>query len=667
MAAVTATGTGGGTIDVNTIVSQLMTIEQRPLTLLDNKEAGFQGQLSAYGTLRGALSTFQSSASALGTLAKFQAFSASSSDSTILSGTASKTASAGSYNIDVSVLAQAQSIVSAGQSSATAAIGTGLQTTLTIQFGAITGGSLTNGAYTGATFTQDGTAASGTVTIDSSNNSLQGVRDAINKANLGVTASIVKDGSASPYRLVLTSESSGASHAIRIGVSGDSTLQSLLGYDAGGTQNLTQTGTAKDAQLTVNGVSVTSATNSFSDTIEGVSLTAIKVGAATLSVGRDTAGATSAVASFVKSYNDLNATLANLTKFDATTKTGGVLIGEATVRTVQSQVRSVLTASLSGLSTGGYQTLSQIGLSFQRDGSLSIDSTKLTAALTTNGDDVAALFSAVGGPTDSLVHFSSSTAATKAGAYAVNITQLATQGKLAGFAPAGLTITAGVNDQLSVSVDGISSTVQLSAGTYTAATLAAHLQAAINGTSAFSAAGTSVSVAQSLGTLTVTSKTYGAASLVSVAGNGADNLFGTTPTLSNGLDVAGTINGSVATGAGQTLTGQKGSAIEGLSLDINGGIVGDRGTVNFSRGYADQVNTLITGLLGTTGALQGRTDGLNRSIGDIGKQRTAVSTRLDAIEKRYRAQFTALDQLVSSMQSTSAFLTQQLAALPGSG
>jgi flagellar hook-associated protein 2 len=127
--------------------------------------------------------------------------------------------------------------------------------------------------------------------------------------------------------------------------------------------------------------------------------------------------------------------------------------------------------------------------------------------------------------------------------------------------------------------------------------------------------------------------------------------------------VAGTIGGLAASGSGQILTGA-GDAID-LKLTVRGGASGDRGVVNYAQGYAYQLDRLVQQLLDNGGALAGRTEGINRSVRDIGSRREALERRLDMIEKRYRAQFTALDTMIASMTKTSNFLTQQLANLPG--
>jgi flagellar hook-associated protein 2 len=657
----TATAPSG--LDVAGTVSQLMTVERQPLALLDRKEAGYQATLSAYGNVKSALASFQTAMSGMSNLSKFQALSATAADATILTASANSSAVPGSYAVQVGSLAQAQTIAAVGQTSASAAIGAAATTTLSFQFGTISNGSLSAGIYSNATFTQDATQATGTVTIDSSNNSLQGIRDAINAANLGVTATIVNDGSAAPYRLVLASNTTGASKSMKISVAGDAALQGLLAYDPAGTQNLTQSSAAKDAALTVNGIAISSASNTVTGAIQGATLNLAKAGTTTLAVARDAGAVQSAVQTFVAAYNDVHKTLTDLTAYNAATKTGAVLLGDSTVLTLQTQIRSALSSTLTG-SGGSLTSLSQIGVALQRDGTMALDAAKLTTAIANNFNDVAGLFAAIGKPTDSLVNFVSSSTNTKPGSYAVNVTTLATQGNTAGSAAAGLTISAGVNDQLLMVLDGVSATVTLPAGTYTASALAAQVQATINGTAAFSAAGAAVNVTQSAGVISITSNRYGAGSGVNVTGNGLFNLLGGAPTTAAGVDVAGTINGVSATGAGQTLTGTIGTATEGLKIQVVGGTTGARGTLNFSQGYAYKLNALAGNFLNSTGPVASRTDGINKSIKDIGKRRDAFNLRMVDVEAHYRAQFTALDVMLSNMSQTSNFLTQQLASLP---
>lgn len=843
----------GSNLDVNSIVRQLMAVEAQPLTKLATKEASYQAKLSAYASLRGGLSAFQTAIGALSSPSKFQSYSSSTSESGIVSATTSSQAVPGTYNINVTQLAQSQTLTTSGQTSTTTAIGTG---TLTFQFGTIsaagttlssavasggiaagslsingttivtdastnsakalatqinlvssttgvtataqttdtgalgaftataggtytltvdgvdiitngaagtdgatidtrltdatvlanlqtagisfsgsaaagtlkftkadgsnvaiqesgggtTGGFTTtigigttktftssvylspgnvtiggsdptlagftagtmpeNGVYSNSAFTQDASQASGTVTIDSTNNTLQGIRDAINKANIGVTATIVSDGSASPYHLVLTSKKTGVTSSMKITATGDAALQDLLAYnpaDAAG-QKLTETTAAKSTALSVNGIAISSTTTTVSDAIQGVTLKLSKSGSTTLTVSRDTNGITSAVNGFVKAYNDINKTLKDLMAYDPETKQGGPLIGDATVRSVQTGIRQLLSKSIPEL-TGNIKTLSDIGVSFQKDGTLSVDSTKLQNAITNNFDQIAQLFAAYGTTTDSLSSFVSSTSATQPGTYAVVLTQAATQGTLKGNADltAGSTVI-DAGTKMNFTVDGTTASVELTAGTYSSSELAAMVQSTINGTTAFTDLDISVQASiDSNGFLNVVSDRYGSASNVSVvsdAGTSATVLFGASSTSEVGKDVAGTIGGITATGSGQHLTGATGSVTEGLKILIQGSTIGSRGTITFTRGYADQFTKLIDSYIGTSGTIASRTNGINQSIKDIGKSRESLTERLEAVEKRYRAQFAALDKVISGMSQTSSFLTQQLANLP---
>ena len=656
--ALSSPGIGSG-LDVNGLVSQLMALEQRPLSLLNTKEAKLQAQLSAYGSLKGALSSFQSAVAALATPAKFTAVKASVADSTVLTASAASTASPGSYSIEVQTLAQAQKLKSDTFEATSETVGTG---SLTIQFG----------TYSGGSFTLNPEKSAKTVTIGSANASLAGVRDAINAADAGVSASIINDGTG--YRLVIASEDAGVANALKITVADDDLDNtdaaglSRLVYDAstGGTTNLTQTVLAQNATAVIDGIAISKSTNTWTDAIEGVTLNLLKEGeTTTLKVAKDTAGTKAAVESFVKAFNDLNATLTSLSKYDAASKQASILTGDATVRSVQGQLRSLFNTALP-TAGGGLTSLAEIGVTFQTDGTLKLDSSKLTAALNDSAKDVATLFAAVGKPTDSLVSFVSSTTDTKNGNYAVNITQLATQGKAVGQGNAALTINAGSNDALSLTVDGVAVSVTLNAGTYlTTAALAAEIQSKINGASALSSAGSSVTVTESGGKLTVTSGRYGSASTVAVTGgNAASDLFGGT-TETAGVDVAGSIGGIAASGSGQALTGAGDAS--GLKVSITGGATGDRGTIGFARGYADLLDKLVGRMLENDGLVDGRMDGINASIKELGSRREALASRLVQIEKRYRAQFTALDTMIASMTQTSNYLQQQLANLPKAG
>jgi flagellar hook-associated protein 2 len=661
---ITASGAGSN-LDVNGIVSQLMAVERRPLDLLARREADYQAKLSAFGTLKGALSAFQSAMQGLSDPAKFQAIKAGAADDSILNATANVKGKAvpGSYSVEVQQLAQQQKVSSDGFASLSSVVGSG---TLTIQYGTYDNG--TN------TFSLNSAKAAQTIRIDPSSNTLSGVRDAINAANAGVSATIINDGAGN--RLVLTVKDTGAANSIRVtvndddGTNLDSTGLSQLAYDPAATtgsgRNLTQVQAAQDAKLQIDGIAISKPSNIVTDAIEGLTLNLLKSNAGsptTLDVARDTAGVKASVEAFVKSFNSINQTLKDLGGYNSATRKGGILQGDSTALSIQRGIRATLTAAV-GQIPGSFASLSQLGVSLQKDGSLALDSAKLQAAMDSGFDQIGGLFAMRGTSSDSLISYDGASEKTVAGNYALAVTQLATRASLTASQAAGLIITAGINDQLNINVDGVVASVTLAAGTYGSAdALAAEVQSKLNGAASLSTAGVSVLVSQSAGVLNIASAHYGSSSSVGLSGgNGASNLIGVAPVITAGMDVAGTINGVAATGSGQMLTA--GEAADGLRLAINGGPLGARGTINFSRGYADQLNKLATNLLATDGIIAGRVDGINGSIKDLDRRQEDFTNRLSTTEARYRAQFTALDTMLSSLNQTSQFLQQQLAALP---
>ncbi|TAL52632.1 flagellar filament capping protein FliD [Pandoraea sp.] len=670
---VSSPGVGSG-LNVNALVTSLMQPAQDKLTLLKSQQQSYQTTLSAFGALKSALSSFQASLSSLSDPSQFLQLSADSSDKTVVTATAASGAQAGNFSVNVSQLAQAQSLSAAGVASTTSAIGSGTPTKLTIDFGTISGGTLSNGTYSGASFTQNAAQQSLSVTIDSSNNTLQGIANAINAANGGVQATIVNDGSSTPYRLVLTSTATGQNMSMRISASNatgsgspDSAIAGLLSYDPTGTQDMTQTAAAQNAQLTVNGLAVSSSTNTVSGAIQGVSLNLLKAGTATVTTANNTAGVTSAVNGFVSAYNTLNSAISSLTAYDSTGQNTGALLGDPTVQLIQNQIRSVLDNPLPGVGQSALSTLTQVGVQFQADGSLSVDSTKLQNAVNNNFSQLASLFATNGTATDSLVSYLGSSASTQAGQYAVNVTQAATQGSATGSVTLGAsTVIDSTNNTLNLTLDNVSSSVTIPAGTYTASALASAIQSAINGNTTFANAGSTVAVTQSGGVLKFTSNRYGSASNVSfTGGNGYTALIGTT-TNTTGLDIAGTIGGYATTGSGQTLTGAPGTAVAGLQISVQGTTTGNRGTLNFSQGYASLLSSQITGFLGNSGALTSATNSLNQTITSLTKAQTDWQAQMTQMQNTYLAQFTALDATISQLNSTSNYLQQVLGTSTGS-
>lgn len=633
----------GSNLDVNSIVTQLMSIEKRPLTLLDKEEASYQSKVTAYGTLKGAMASLQSAMQGLATATRFQAQVAAPADPTVFTASTTNAATPGSYTVDVGLTAQSQVLAATGVASDQ------------------------NASSTGVLQIKVGSGATQSITIDASNNTLAGVRDAINSAHIGVTATIVNAGGATPYKLVLNADATGATNTLVV----TNGLAAGELYDA--IASLAEVRVARDATLTVNGVAVTSASNTVASVISGVTLNLLKSGSTTLTVTRDSASVQSAVNTFVQAYNDVNKTIANLTAYNAASKQGGALLGDSTAQGLQSRIRAMLGQALTG--TGGsYTTLSQVGVSFQKDGSLTVDSTKLAAAISTNFADIPAVFAVHGKSSNSLLSLASSSASSQAGSYVVTITAAAARGTAtAAGAPAASTVIDGTNDGFSVTIDGVASgALTLAHGTYTATQLAAALQTSITGATAFTSAGIAATATLSGGKIVLASASFGTASTVaSIAGTALTALGFTGSESGSGTNVAGSfsLNGSphAAAGSGQFLTGVAGSAAADLKIQYSGNAAqvaaGPTTTLDFSRGFAARLAALATDVLDSAGALAGRSSGLAKSIANVGQRRNGVNQRLLDTEARYRAQFSALDTLLSRLNQTSSFLTQQLASI----
>lgn len=637
----------GSNLDVNSIVTQLMALERRPLTQLDSKEAAFQAQLSAFGSLKGAVATFQSSLSALRSPSRFESFRAQTGNAAVVAASAATTAAAGNYTVNVGTLAVPQVLQAAGVASMSTAGSTG---SVSLQLG--------NGPLR-------------SITVDSSNNTLAGLRDAINAAQDDVEAVIVNDGSASPHRLLLTAARGGTTNTITL------THNLNAGVLKDALDGITQAQAAVNASVTVNGVAISGAANQLVDAIPGITLTLNGTGTTTVTVSRDTAQTQTAVQTFVKAYNDLSATVSTLTAYNATTGRGGLLVGNSTAINVQTQLRATAGSALAGIS-GDLTRLSQIGIEFDRNGRLTLDSARLNSAIANKPDDIASLFALRGRPDNNQVQFLSSGAATQAAAYELHITAAATRATVgAGSAAAATTVIDGNNNSLSLSLDGIASgSLSIAHGSYTPAQLAAAVQSAINGSGALAAAGASASVELSGGNLVITSARYGSASAVtSLSGSALAALGYGGGEAATGSNVAGNfkIGNQIisASGNGQVLRAAAGAPADELVVRYTGSTASTlntpMATINLSEGYAVTLDRLATRLLADNGALDSRSDGLTRSIEDISAQRTRINNRLADTEARIRAQFSALDTLISRMSTTSNFLAQQLSRLPGAG
>jgi len=382
---------GGSVINVSELVSELVSATQSPQeSIISNQTQAVTAQISAVGTLQGALSTFQSSLSALDTPQAFGSESATSSNTAAFTATAGSDAVLGSYSVSVTQLAQAQQLVStsfAGGSSA--ATGTG---TLQLSLG--------------------GTSFS--VTINSSNATVAGVAGAINAAtgNPGIEASVVTgtDGA----HLVLTSSLTGASNTIQVSETDGGTGLSNLTYGTGNTANYTEPAgsTPQDAEFSIAGVAYTSASNTVTDALSGVTLsltgttTTSSSGTttdtpATLTVATNTSSIVTNIQAFVSAYNAMQSSLASLGAYNSTTDSAGPMMGNPLLLGIENELNAAL-YSIVDTGSSTYNSLASIGITTNSDGSLSLNQATLATALSSDYSAVSQLFSGTSGIATSL-------------------------------------------------------------------------------------------------------------------------------------------------------------------------------------------------------------------------------------------------------------------------
>lgn len=369
MASISTLGVGSG-LDLSSILDSLEAAEKATLKPISAQQTSYTAKLSAYGSLSSALEKFQTANTALGKADLFTATTTASS-STAFTATTSGSAIAGKYTVKVTQLAQAQTLTSRQtQLDSKAAIAT-TDSKLTIQ--------------------QGGDKKPVTIDLSAANSSLTGIRDAINNAKAGVSASVINVGGGE-YRLSITANDTGADNAMTLSVSGDSALADFLGY--GGSENskgMEESVTAQDAELFVNNVKITNSSNTISNALEDITLNLsdVTTGNQTLTITKDTTKAETAIKDWVTAYNALQDTFSSLTKYTAVdagaasqSTSNGALLGDSTLRTIQTQLKGNLGNTLS---TSAFKTLSQIGItSDPSTGKLKTDDDKLKAALKTD-------------------------------------------------------------------------------------------------------------------------------------------------------------------------------------------------------------------------------------------------------------------------------------------
>ena len=666
MSSVTIDGLNSG-IDTANIIEGLLEIQQAQLDRTELRRQDILGQQAAFQSFEAQLIAFRSTTSSLASTRNsvFESNTVVVSNPDALIVSAGTDATPGNFELTIDSFARANQVASQGFASDTTEISQG-------------------------TFTlQQGDRPAVEITIDDSNNTIQGLADAINLAGSDVQATLIDDGSSGDsFRLLLTSSDTGENNAITLTnslapASGDAVRPTFdLANPVQAAQNAAvRLGSGPGA------ITIESSTNQLDNVISGVSLDILQADpneTITLQIQPDTESAVEAVQSFVDSYNSLTNFINDQTRFVSETEQAGLLLGNRSVIQIQNQLQASLQQVVPDLDSN-INRISTIGIDFTNQGTLTFNSADLVSVL--NGEvegasaaDVQRLFTLDGISSNSGVEFLLGSSRTQVpdSPIQVDITQAAEQASItAASSLSGSTLIDNTNSELLLTLDGLSLSVNLSAGTYNDQDLASELQSVINSVPSLSGRSILVGLQSDGGggnQLTLTSQTFGEASDVAVTGGSALAALGLSGNESDvGVDVDGVfrINGIVeqATGRGRVLTGNRDSpftddlqVLVTLGPDqVDSGIESE---LTLTRGVASTLGQLIGQFQDTeSGLLQTVNDRFSQLVEDIDSEVESQEETFSQQEQELREQFVALETALGELQATQSFLTQQFAQL----
>lgn len=567
-------------------------------------------------------------------------------------------------SVEVMRLAKPQTLNSGVVADEGAPIGHG---TLTINFGTVaTSGEDVTG------FTPDPAAEAVTVTIDAANDSLTGLRDAINAQRAGVTASIVYDGTGS--RLVLKGET-GEARAFTIDaapVSGSEAGNGLENFAfRPGASNLTLSEVASDALVRIDGIMIERSSNQIADVIEGYRLDLRKAEAGTtvvLQAERDTELLRSAVNDFAAAYNEMNGLLRALSSNATANEPAGPLRSDSGLRDLQTRLSALTTRPLA--SGGSSVSLAEVGVITGRDGSLSVDAAKLNAALASDPAIVEKLFSPSHFSDSTQVSVRSALGTVKAGSYEVTGLMAAKAASATGSSVPGafdypVEIDA-TNASFTAMLDGLGPlTLTLPVGSYVTGNAFAQAFAnAINSDPAVVAAGRSVTVVWDGDHFTFRSRQQGSRSQISISGlEGAlaTRLGLSAPTETTGTDAQGVIGGKAAVGNGSRLVASASSTAAGLTLEVRSGAPSSV-RIDVAEGLSGAIARIRDELSKGDGSLAAASARLTREQSALAEETRELDARIANVTAQLTKQFTAMERAVASYKSIGSFLDQQIAA-----
>jgi flagellar hook-associated protein 2 len=629
-------------INYRDLIDQLMAVEKQPADRLRAQATQLGTQQTAMATFKGLLRTLQGSAKALRDGTAFSKLSATSSVAAgtrvLATATASTLATAASYQVEVTTLAQQQKLGSALQPGATVPAGVA------------------------GSFTLNGT----TVSVVASD-SLANIRDKINAVNSGtaasgVAASIITTGTGQ-VRLVLTSAKAGSAGMTLAETSG--TPLQALGFLTGAAaiDPAAVLVAGQNADFSVDGVPFSTSSNVVSTAIEGVTLTltSTEPGASTtVTVSRSASDAQAAMQAVVDGYNAVVDFIKQQLTAPASGAAAPPLLGDSLMRQSKAALPQSLLSSIAGASAD-LSTAAMAGLSLGQDGRLSLNSTKFNAAFTDRLFDLQKLFQQGGTSTGPSTSYLGSTSRTPAGTYPVSITQAATRSQVTGTGLGGAYADDGVGDTMTVTDTAYNRSASV---TLTNGMTAAQITTALN--TAFAAQGLGLLATTTGGEITLAQGAWGSDSGITVAytGTSLGNVPIAADTYANGLDVTGTINGETATGNGQTLVAASGTKAQGLSVRYTGATTGDAGSVTINLGSGALIERLLQQYTDVnTGTVDSRTTGLVDRVKTLNDRADRIEGKLAVRRESLLRQYASMEEALGRLQSQSQSVVAVLNAL----
>ncbi len=608
-----------GPLDVNDIVNKIIYAKSYPIRNYQDEIQAYEAEKSALQTLNTKVSSLKSAVSTLSNFDSISTGSATVSDEDILTATTQSGAQTGDYYIIVRQLAKAESDSSDGFSSADSEV-------------------LTDG--TTFSITQNGQTVDIDITGDT--RSLTGLRDAINNSGLDVRATVIYDGS--EYKLQITSTETGTDYAFTID-------------DTGVGTNMTEKISAQDAIINVNTTdesdAITRSSNTIDDVIEGVTLNLKQADATktvTLTINNDFSNLESKINDFVSKYNDVISYLNNQFSYNEETKSAGPLSGNSAARSVQSAVLEMISSKVEGINSDAtYQSLVDIGIRMNNDGTIYLDTEKFEDAIENDYEGVKKVFEEIATTSNTNVSFIARTSSTEAGTYAVEITTAPERASIQGSyeVPSG-----GISqdETLTITYDGNDYTVDLSQND-TLDDIIKKINTEMDNNNV------PITATSNGNYLVVQTDNYGSSetfSIVSnVAADGGGTGIGTTQLTDTGVDIAGTIGGYAATGEGRVLTGSEGP-VEGLKIFGTMTSTGSFGNVSLTYGVISNFNERLEDLLstetGNEGPIAKELNNLDTNIKNLNERIEEFRQDLEEERQRLFQEFDAANRAMAQMQ-----------------